>query len=55
LLRRLSREKNTGVIVVTHDKRMVEGFDRVYQIADGQMTMGNDLHELELQAVSISK
>jgi putative ABC transport system ATP-binding protein len=37
LLRRLSREKNTAVIVVTHDKRMVEGFDRIYQIADGRM------------------
>ena len=40
LLRRLSREKNTAVIVVTHDKRMLEGFDRVYQIADGEMRNG---------------
>jgi putative ABC transport system ATP-binding protein len=39
LLRRLSREKNTGVIVVTHDKRMVEGFDRIYQIGDGKVTV----------------
>jgi len=37
LLRRLSREKNAAVIVVTHDVRMVEGFDRVYHIADGRI------------------
>jgi putative ABC transport system ATP-binding protein len=48
LLRRLSREKNTGVIVVTHDKRMVEGFDRIYQIADGNMAVGEHPHELEI-------
>jgi putative ABC transport system ATP-binding protein len=48
LLRRLSREKNTAVIVVTHDQRMLEGFDRVYQIADGQMTNGNKYHTEDL-------
>ena len=48
LLRRLSREKNTGVIVVTHDKRMVEGFDRVYQIADGKLLTGEHPHNLEI-------
>jgi putative ABC transport system ATP-binding protein len=37
LLRRLSREKEAAVIVVTHDVRMVEGFDRVYDIADGRI------------------
>ena len=37
LLRRLSREKNASVIVVTHDVRMVEGFDHVYQVADGRI------------------
>ena len=47
LLRRLSREKNTAVIVVTHDKRMVEGFDRIYQIADGQIIDGSDFHDVE--------
>ena len=47
LLRRLSREKNTGVIVVTHDKRMVEGFDRIYQIADGKMSVGEHPYDLE--------
>lgn len=37
LLRKLSREKEAAVIVVTHDIRMVEGFDRVYHIADGRI------------------
>lgn len=37
LLRKLSREKEAAVIVVTHDERMVEGFDRVYRIADGRI------------------
>jgi putative ABC transport system ATP-binding protein len=47
LLRRLTREKNTAVIVVTHDKRMVEGFDRIYQIADGQIRNGSNFHDVE--------
>ena len=37
LLKKLSREKQAAVIVVTHDVRMVEGFDRVYHIADGRI------------------
>ena len=37
LLRTLSREKNAAVIVVTHDVRMIEGFDRLYRIADGRI------------------
>jgi putative ABC transport system ATP-binding protein len=37
LLRKLSRETGAAVIVVTHDVRMVEGFDRVYRIADGRI------------------
>jgi len=37
LLRKLSREKEAAGIVVTHDVRMVEGFDRVYHIADGRI------------------
>jgi putative ABC transport system ATP-binding protein len=48
LLRRLSREKNTAVIVVTHDKRMVEGFDRIYQIADGEIRNGNNSHDVDV-------
>lgn len=37
LLRKLSREKEAAVIVVTHDERMVERFDRIYRIADGKI------------------
>jgi putative ABC transport system ATP-binding protein len=37
LLRRLGREGNAGVIVVTHDERMLTGFDRVYRMLDGRI------------------
>lgn len=37
LLRQLGREENAAVIVVTHDRRMIEGFDRVYTITDGHL------------------
>jgi putative ABC transport system ATP-binding protein len=38
LLRQLGREQRTAVIVVTHDERMIEGFDRVYHMTDGRIT-----------------
>lgn len=37
LMRKLAKEKNSAVIVVTHDRRMVEGFDRIYMLEDGRM------------------
>jgi putative ABC transport system ATP-binding protein len=37
MLRKVSRERNAAVIVVTHDVRMIDGFDKVYQIADGRI------------------
>jgi putative ABC transport system ATP-binding protein len=40
LLRRLGRERDAAVIVVTHDERMLEGFDRVYHMTDGRITGG---------------
>lgn len=40
LLRRLGRERQAAVIVVTHDERMIEGFDRVYHMVDGRITTG---------------
>jgi putative ABC transport system ATP-binding protein len=40
LLRRLGRERRAAVIVVTHDERMIEGFDRVYHMIDGRITAG---------------
>ena len=38
LLRQLGREQRAAVIVVTHDERMIEGFDRVYHMTDGRIT-----------------
>jgi putative ABC transport system ATP-binding protein len=35
LLRRVARDKRSAVIVVTHDHRMIEGFDSVYIMNDG--------------------
>jgi putative ABC transport system ATP-binding protein len=35
LLKDLAKKRDVGVIVVTHDVRMVEGFDRVYHMKDG--------------------
>jgi len=37
LLRRLGRERHAAVIVVTHDERMIEGFDRVFHMVDGRI------------------
>lgn len=39
LLRQLGHEKKAAVIVVTHDERMVEGFDRIYHLNDGCLTV----------------
>jgi len=38
LLRRIARERGSAVITVTHDHRMIEGFDTVYHLDDGQLT-----------------
>jgi putative ABC transport system ATP-binding protein len=37
LLRRVAREKRSAVIAVTHDQRMIEGFDSVYVMNDGRL------------------
>ncbi|MFB3817740.1 MAG: ABC transporter ATP-binding protein [Candidatus Methylomirabilales bacterium] len=37
LLRRLGREHQAAVIVVTHDERMLDGFDRIYHMVDGRI------------------
>ena len=36
LLRKIARERNSAVITVTHDQRMIEGFDSVYHMKDGR-------------------
>jgi putative ABC transport system ATP-binding protein len=38
LLRAIARERRSAVITVTHDHRMIEGFDTVYQLDDGRLT-----------------
>lgn len=35
LLGRIARERRSAVITVTHDHRMIEGFDTVYHLDDG--------------------
>jgi putative ABC transport system ATP-binding protein len=40
LLRRLGRERQAAVIVVTHDERMIQGFDRVFHMTDGRIAGG---------------
>jgi len=37
LLRKIANENRSAVIVVTHDVRMIEGFDHVYQLKDGHI------------------
>jgi len=37
MLRKIARERRSAVIAVTHDHRMIEGFDTVYQLDDGRM------------------
>lgn len=37
LLKKLAVENRSAVVVVTHDRRMVEGFDRVFEVSDGRI------------------
>ena len=38
LLKRVAREKNSAIIAVTHDVRMISGFDTIYHIMDGRLS-----------------
>lgn len=40
LLRRITRERGAAVVTVTHDERMISGFDSVYRIHDGLLMAG---------------
>jgi putative ABC transport system ATP-binding protein len=42
LFRRIAREKGSSVICVTHDERMIEGFDHIYRVKDGIVSMGSN-------------
>ena len=35
LFRRIAREKGSAIICVTHDSRMIAGFDHIYYVKDG--------------------
>lgn len=37
LLKKLAVENRSAIIVVTHDHRMVEGFDRIFEAHDGRI------------------
>ncbi len=37
LLKKIAKENRSAVIVVTHDVRMIEGFDNVYHLKDGRL------------------
>jgi len=37
LLKKIARERGSAVITVTHDHRMIEGFDTVYHLDDGRL------------------
>ncbi len=37
MLKKIAREQQTAVIAVTHDARMIEGFDAVYHLKDGKL------------------
>jgi putative ABC transport system ATP-binding protein len=43
MFRQIARDKGSAVICVTHDQRMIEGFDRIYRVNDGRVTDGNAL------------
>jgi len=38
LLKILAVENRSAILVVTHDHRMVEGFDRIFHVSDGRIT-----------------
>ena len=40
MLKKIARENQTAVITVTHDARMIEGFDSVYHLKDGRLNNG---------------
>lgn len=37
LLKKLAVENHSAIMVVTHDHRMVEGFDRILEVSDGRI------------------
>ncbi|MBN1278967.1 MAG: ABC transporter ATP-binding protein [Chlorobium sp.] len=44
LLKRIASEQQTAVITVTHDIRMIEGFDSLYHIVDGRLVIDDKIN-----------
>lgn len=42
LLKRIAKERDSAVIVVTHDERMIAGFDTVKRLRDGRFVDGDN-------------
>jgi putative ABC transport system ATP-binding protein len=42
MLKKIARENQTAVVTVTHDARMIEGFDTIYNLKDGRLNHGPD-------------
>ena len=38
LLKRVAREKRSAIVAVTHDVRMIAGFDTIYHMDDGRLS-----------------
>lgn len=45
LFRDVAHEQNTGVIVVTHDHRALDIFDRAFEMEDGSLRVSQDLNK----------
>ncbi len=45
LLKKLAVENHSAIMVVTHDHRMVEGFDRIFDVRDGRIVGERFNHE----------
>ena len=46
LFRQIAREKGSAVIFVTHDQRMIEGFDHIYKVKDGRVSNDSQLDSI---------
>jgi putative ABC transport system ATP-binding protein len=51
LQRRLEREREAAVIVVTHDDRMLDGCARVCRMTDGRIDPGQRIHAADASAL----
>jgi len=50
MLRKIARERRSAVIAVTHDHRMIQGFDTVYHLDDGQLAREDRAPDVERRA-----